>query len=65
MDGNNVSYGIEYAVKLTNVSVNGLSPITPTLSTILSVTIIITLSSYSLPTTLCTDCNYSKLLLIL
>ena len=56
MDYNNVPYTTEYAVKLTNQSVNGLSP---TLTTISSVTIIITLSS-PLPTTIC---NNSKLLI--
>ena len=65
MDYNNVPYTTEYAVKLTNLSLTGLSPpLTPTLTIISSVTIIITLSSPS-PTTICTDCNNSKLLLIL
>ena len=73
MDYNNVPYTTEYAVKLINQLVTGLSP-TPTLNntsnvaetvtTISSVTIIITLSSQS-PTTICTDCHNSKLLLIL
>ena len=73
MDYNNVPYTTEYAVKLTNQSVTGLSPpLTPTLTTISSVTVINTLSSItnvilssSSPTTLCTDCYNSKLLLIL
>ena len=73
MDYNNVPYTTEYAVKLTNQSVTGLSPpLTPTLTTISSVAVIITLSSItnvisSSPssTTLCTDCDNSKLLLIL
>ena len=65
MDYNNVPYTTEYAVKLTNQSVTGLSPpLTPTLTTISSVAVIITLSNPS-PTTLCTDCDNSKLLLIL
>ena len=73
MDYNNVPYTTEYAVKLTNQSVTGLSPPhTSTLTTISSVTVIITLSSITnvissspSPTTLCTDCDNSKLLLIL
>ena len=71
MDYNNVPYTTEYAVKLTNQSVTGLSPIF-TLTTTSSVTIINTLSSITnvissspSPTTLCTDCDNSKLLLIL
>ena len=72
MDYNNVPYTTEYAVKLTNQSVTGLSPpLTPTLTTTSSVEVIITLSSItnvvsssSSPTTLCTDCDNSKLLLI-
>ena len=73
MDYNNVPYTTEYAVKLTNQSVTGLSPpLTPTLTTTSNVTVIITLSSItnvissSLSlSTLCTDCDNSKLLLIL
>ena len=73
MDYNNVPYATEYAVKLTNQSVTGLSPpLTPTLTTISSVAVINTLSSITnvissspSPTTLCTDCDNSKLLLIL
>ena len=73
MDYNNVPYTTEYAVKLTNQSVTGLSPpLTLTLTTTSSVTVIITLSSITnvissspSPTTLCTDCDNSKLLLIL
>ena len=73
MDYNNAPYTTEYAVKLTNQSVTGLSPpLTPTLTTISSVAVINTLSSItnvisSSPslTTLCTDCDNSKLLLIL
>ena len=71
MDYNNAPYTTEYAVKLTNQSVTGLSPIF-TLTTTSSVTIINTLSSITnvissspSPTTLCTDCDNSKLLLIL
>ena len=99
MDYNNVPYTTEYAVKLTNQSVTGLSPpltptptttssvslnssiddtspyilssvtrlsspLTLTLTTTSSVAVIITLSSQS-PTTLCMDCDNSKLLLIL
>ena len=60
MDYNNVPYTTEYAVKLTNQLVTGLSPpLTPILTTISNVTIIITSSSPS-PTTICTDCNNSK-----
>ena len=65
MDYNNVPYTTEYAVKMTNQSVTGLSPIS-TLTTTSSVTIINTLSSItnvissSSPTTLCTDCDNSK-----
>ena len=73
LDYDNVPYTTEYAVKLTNQSVTGLSPpLTPTLTTISSVTVINTFSSITnvilsspLPTTLCTDCDNSKLLLIL
>ena len=73
MDYNNVPYTTEYAVKLTNQSVTGLSPrLTHTLTTISSVAVIITLSSITnvissspSPTTVCTDCDNSKLLLIL
>ena len=71
LDYNNVPYTTEYAVKLTNQSVTGLSPI-PTLTTTSSVPVINTLSlitnvisSSPSPTTLCTDCDNSKLLLIL
>ena len=53
MDYNNVPYTTEYAVKLTNQSVTGLSS---SLAPILS--------SPSL-STLCTDCYNSKLLLII
>ena len=71
MDYNNVPYTTEYAVKLTNQLVTGLSPI-PTLTTTSSVPVINTsslitnvISSSPSPTTLCTDCDSSKLLLIL
>ena len=71
MDYNNVPYTTEYAVKLTNQSVTG-QYLTPTLTTTSSVAVIITLSSItnvisSSPslTKLCTDCDNSKLLLIL
>ena len=71
MDYNNVPYTTEYAVKLTNQLVTGLSSI-PTLNATSSVPVIITLSlitnvisSSPSPTTLCTDCDNSKLLLIL
>ena len=71
LDYNNVPYTTDYAVKLTNQLVTGLSSI-PTLNTTSNVTVIITLSlitnvisSSPSPTTLCTDCNNSKLLLIL
>ena len=57
MDYNNVPYTTEYAVKLTNQLVTGPSPpLTPTLTTISSVTIIITSSSPS-STSLCRDYN--------
>ena len=73
MDYNNVPYTTEYAVKLTNQSVTGLSPpLTPTLSTLSSVAVINTLSSITnvissspSPSTLCTNYDNSKLLLIL
>ena len=68
MDYNNVPYTTEYAIKLFNQLVTGLSPI-PTLTTTSSVPFINILSSItnviSSPTTLCTDCDNSKLLLIL
>ena len=71
MDYNNVPYTTEYAIKLTNQLVTGLSPI-PTQTTTSSVVVIITLSSITnvissspSPTTLCTYCDNSKLLLIL
>ena len=71
MNYNNVPYTIEYAIKLINQSVTGLSPI-PTLTTTSSVAVINTsslitnvISSSPSPTTLCTDCDNSKLLLIL
>ena len=71
MDYNNVPYTTEYAVKLTNQLITGLSPI-PTLTTTSSVLVINTsslitnvISSSPSPTTLCTDCDNSKLLLIL
>ena len=57
MDYNNIPYTTKYAVKLTNQLVIGLSSLIPTPTIISS----ITLSSPS-PTTLCTDCNNSKLL---
>ena len=65
MDYNNVPYTTEYAVKLTDQSVIGLSPIstiTSTPSTSLSIT-----SNFVSPssTILCTDYDNSKLLLIL
>ena len=70
MDYNNVPYTTEYAVKLINQLVTGLSSI-PTLTTTSSVAVINTLSSRtnvisssSSPTTLCTDCDNNKLLLI-
>ena len=71
MDYNNVPYTTEYAVKLTNQLITGLPPI-PTLTTTSSVPVINTLSlitsvisSSPSPTTLCTDCDNSKLILIL
>ena len=71
MDYNDVPYTTENAVKLINQLVTGLSPI-PTLTTTSSVPVINTsslitnvTSSSPSPTTLCTDCNNSKLLLII
>ena len=71
MDYNNVPYTTEYAVKLINQLVTGLSPI-PTLTTASSVPVVNTsslitnvISSFPSSTTLCTDCDNSKLLLIL
>ena len=71
IDQSNEVYLNEYAVKLTNLSLTGLSPI-PTLTTTSSVAVINTLSlitnvisSSPSPTTLCTNCDNSKLLLIL
>ena len=71
MDYNNVPYTTKYAVRLINQLVTGLSPI-PTLTTTSSVPVINTsslitnvISSSPSPTTLCTDCDNSKLLLIL
>ena len=70
MDYNNVPYTTEYAVKLINQLVTGLSPI-PTLTTASSVPVINTsslitnvISSSPSPTTVCTDCINSKLLLM-
>ena len=66
MDYNNVPYTTEYAVKLTNQLVTGLSSI-PTLNTTSNIAVIITLSlitnvisSSPSPTTICTDCDNSK-----
>ena len=63
MDYNNVPYTTEYAVKLTNQLVTGLSPpLTPILTTISSV--IVTLSSLSpVSTTLGRMCNNSELII--
>ena len=67
---NNVPYTTEYAVKLINQSVTGLSPI-PTLTTTSNIAVIITMSlitnvisSSPSPTTVCTDCDNSELLLM-
>ena len=71
MDYNNVPYTTEYAVKLTNQSVTGLSPpLTPTLisihtSTTTSLSGVSSSSNVISPSTLCTDCVNSKLVLIL
>ena len=63
MDYNNVPYTTEYAVKLTNQLVTGLSlSLTPTLTTISNV--IVTLSSLSpVSTTLCREYNNSMLII--
>ena len=63
MDYNNVPYTTEYAVKLTNQLVTGLSPI-PTLTTASSVSFdtSVDVTSSSPPPTLCKECNNSKLL---
>ena len=60
MDYNNVPYTTEYAVKLTNQLVIGLSlSFTPTISNV-----IVTLSSLSpVSNTLCRECNNSKLII--
>ena len=65
MDYNNVPYTTEYAVKLTNQLVTGLSPIS-TITSIPSTSSSVT-SSFVSPssTILCTDCDNSKLILIL
>ena len=60
MDYNNVPYNTEYAVKLTNQLVTGLSlSLTPIISNV-----IVTLSSLSpVSTVLCRECNNSKLII--
>ena len=65
MDCNNNIYIEEYAVKITNQSINGLLLIPSPTSTpsMLSSTSTNGMSSPS-PTTLCIDCDNSKLLLI-
>ena len=61
MDYNNVPYTTEYAVKLTNQSVTGLSP-TTTSSTMSSVSLNSStdVTSSPSPTLLCIECNNSK-----
>ena len=65
MDYNNVPYTTEYAVKLTNQLVNGLSPILTITSTPRTSSSMTVNSVSQSPTTLCKDCDNSKLLLIL
>ena len=68
MDYNNVPYTTEYAVKLTNVSVTGISFTSPTPHTSNPISVSSSTdvtSSSSSSTTLCTDCDNSKLVLIL
>ena len=65
MDYNNVPYTTEYAVKLTNQLVNGLSPILTRTSTPRTSSSMTVNSVSPSPTTLCKDCDNSKLLLIL
>ena len=64
IDYNNNIYKDDYPVKPTNQSVSGLSlaPTYPSSSVPLSSNVI---SSSPSPITLCTDCDNSKLLLIL
>ena len=61
MDYNNVPYTTEYAVKLTNQLVSGLSHI-PTSSNMSSVSLNLSLDGTSPSPTLCIECNNSKLL---
>ena len=62
MDYNNVPYTTEYAVKLTNQLMIGLSP-NPTLSTSSSMFLNSSMGVTSSPSpTLCMECNSSKLL---
>ena len=66
MDYNNVPYTTEYAVKLTNQTVNGLLTIPfPTSTSSISSSITTNMMSSPSPPTLCTDCDNSKLILIL
>ena len=64
MDYNNVPYTTEYAVKLTNQSVTGLSPPLTTLTTTLSVSLnsLMDVSLLSPSPTPCIECNNSELL---
>ena len=73
MDYNNSIYMEEYAVKLTSQLVTGLSPTSPTLTTILTSTPTSisglplsanVISTSPSPTTVCTDCINSKLLIM-
>ena len=61
MDYNNVPYTTEYAVKLTNQLVTGLSHI-PTSSNMSNVSLNLSLDGTSPSPTLCMECNSSKLL---
>ena len=66
LDYNNSIYMEEYAIKLTNQTVNGLLPIPfPTSTSSISSSITTNMMSSPSPTTLCTDCDNSKLVLIL
>ena len=73
IDYNNVPYTTKYAVRLINQLVTGLfPPLTSTLTTTSIVPVINTsslitnvISSSPSPTTICTYCDNSKLLLIL
>ena len=65
MDYNNNIYIEEYAVKITHQPLIGLSPLTLSIPTSLSSSATITTLSSLSPTTLCIDCDNSKLFLII